>query len=163
MTTAEILEFEFNKLVNELKEGIEAKGMTASGDSARSLEVVINDDSAKILGNSNFEQLEYGRNPTRKNGTDTENLVEKIKKWIENKGIVSNSEKEISVSSLAFLIARKIHREGWDRKGYGGVELVSEIITAERMQDIINKVGVELTATFVQRLQKEIKDNGNSI
>ena len=60
---------------------------------------------------------------------------------------------------MAFLIARKIARNGWKREEYGGVELISSVVTDERIQKIIDEVGAEqelIYTTDIINLTKEI-------
>jgi hypothetical protein len=65
---------------------------------------------------------------------------EAIETWIIKKGIASRLEKNMTVSSLAFLIARKIAREGWQPKP--GTENIAEsVATPQRIQQILDKVG----------------------
>jgi len=158
-TTQEILIAEFEKLRVDLIKAYDAKGMRASGKSADSLEVVdVGLESVKLIGDRQFEQLEAGRNPTKSGpGAGQGKLIDIIKQWIKDKGIVSDIKNDNDNSTLAFLITRKIHREGWKREKHGGVNLVSEVITDARIQSIINKVGAELTLTIVTRLQDELK------
>ena len=158
-TTQEILNAEFELLRVDLIKAYDAKGMRASGKTADSLQVVDTGlESVKLVGGRQFEQLEVGRGPSKKGpAAGKGELVEIIKQWISDKGIVSDIKNDNDNSTLAFLIARKIHKQGWKREGYGGVELVSEVVTDKRIQSIINKVGAELTLTIVTRLQDELK------
>jgi hypothetical protein len=79
--------------------------------------------------------------------------LEDIKRWIIEKGIQS----EIPISSLAFIIARKISEEGTKYYKQGGTDLVDAIVTPERIQSIIDKVGVSLTNSFASVLVNELK------
>jgi len=156
-TPTEILNAEFEALRVDLIKAYDAKGMRASGRTAESLEVVpVGLESVKLIGSKVFGALEEGRSPST-GGSKPGKLIDQIKQWIKDKGIVSDIKNDNDNSTLAFLITRKIHREGWKRQGYGGVNLVSEVITDTRMQSIINKVGAELTLTIVTRLQDELK------
>ena len=83
--------------------------------------------------------------------------IEAIKKWIIDKGVFAEALQKMKISSLAFLIARKIALFGWKRERYGGVDLISEVITPERINDIINKIGVSETV----KLTSEIYDYYN--
>jgi hypothetical protein len=143
----DILQEEFELLKQELIQKYDEKGMRASGNWANSLEVQTNDFSAKLLGEQYSEQLEYGR----KSGKQPPSKV--IEQWIRDKGLMQRITSKISISSLAFLIARKIGREGWKRQGYGGVELISEVVTPERIQKIIDRV----SADYITLFQNEIK------
>ena len=150
-TTTEILNKEFELLKNDLIQQYDASGMRSSGKFADGLEVEAGVNTVKLTGDKYAEQLEYGRKSGKRPPIDA------IKQWIVDKGIVNNIKGNISVSSLAFLIARKIGKQGWNRSQHGGVELISKVVTDIRMQSIINKVGAELTLTLVRRLQNELK------
>jgi hypothetical protein len=139
-------------LKNDLIKAYDAKGMRASGKFADELVVESGIDSVKLIGEKYAEQLQYGRRAGKRPP------IEAIKQWIKDKGIVSNIKNDANNSSLAFLIARKIGQQGWNRQGYGGVNLIDEVITTNRIQDIINKVGAELTLTFVSTLQREFEN-----
>ena len=137
----------------------DSKGMRASGKFANELEVVASSTNVILLGGEHSEQLEYGRGKTKTGGTKgSGKLIDQIKQWIKDKGIVSNIKNDNDNSTLAFLITRKIHREGWNRSRRGGVGLISKVITESRIQSIINKVGVSQVDTLVLVLQKEFNN-----
>lgn len=150
--SSRILSAEFDKLKTDLIQAYDAKGMRASGKFADSLEVVVNGLNAKLMGENYAEQLEFGR----KAGKFPP--VSLIEQWIKDKGIANRISNEISISSLAFLIARKISREGWNRSEHGGVQLISEIVTDERIQKIINEVGAEQTLIFQSDIINLVKE-----
>ena len=152
---SDYLDNEFELLKNEVISKYDEKGMRASGDFAESLETSIEETSigytARLFGNDYAYQLENGRNAGKQPPSEV------IEKWIYDKGIASQIEGNISVSSLAFLIARKIGREGWNRENYGGVNLISEVITSERIQKIIDRVGEVFTIQFSDKIINEFK------
>lgn len=148
----EILSKEFEKLKEDLIKAYDAKGMRASGKFADNLEVVVSEDRAILYGENYAQQLETGR----KEGKFPP-LVD-IEQWIKDKGIAARIEGQISISSLAFLIARKIAREGWNRQNYGGVELISEVITDERIQAIINEVGEAQVIKYTSEILRLVKE-----
>lgn len=158
MKPKEILQEELEKLEQEFLVKYREKGMEASGDWGRSLETKVSQSSDGSVSGSvralkYSQQLESGRSPGKQPPREA------IEKWIKEKGIASRIESKISVSSLAFLIARKIAREGWSRKRFGGVELISEVATPQRMQQIIDKVGqsyISLVTSEVTRTFKEL-------
>lgn len=129
----------FELIKADIIELYDQKKMRASGEFADSLDVVVIDTdkgyNAKLWGNDYAQQLETGR----KSGKFPP--LEDIKRWIVEKGVFATALQTITISSLAFLIARKIANEGWKRERFGGVELISTIVTDERIQMIIDDVG----------------------
>jgi len=152
---SDLIENEFELLKNEVISKYDEKGMRASGNFAESLETIISDNptgyKAQLFGNAYAYQLEFGRNSGKQPPSEV------IEKWIVDKGIATQIEGNISISSLAFLIARKIGREGWKREGYGGVNLISEVITDKRIQDIIDKIGDVYILEFSDKVINEFK------
>jgi len=134
MTTKDILQEEFNALKDELIAAYDAKGMRTTGAWADNLEVQVSENKAVIMGLPYSQQLESGRAPGKQPPSEA------IKQWIIDKGIANRIQGKISISSLAYLIARKIAREGWNREQNGGVDLISEVVTPERIQKIIDRV-----------------------
>ena len=132
--------------------------MKASGQFEESLEVNVSKGNAKIIGSEYAVQLDKGRKPTSGSGGGTIKLIDQIKQWIVDKGIVSNIKNDNDNSTLAFLITRKIHRDGWNRSKHGGVGLISDVITVARIQSIINRIGAVKTDVLVLLLQKELKN-----
>lgn len=144
--SSQVLSKEFEALKNDLIRAYDAKGMRASGKFADSLEVQVNGLKAQLWGESYAQQLELGR---RAGSFPPINAIEQ---WIKDKGIANRIQGEISISSLAFLIARKIAREGWKREQYGGVELISGVVTDERIQKIIDEVGAEQAMIYTTEI-----------
>jgi hypothetical protein len=145
---------QFELLKKDLITAYDRKGMRASGDFANSLEVVMLDNGTKaqLWGNSYAQQLETGRQSGKFPP------ISMIEKWIDDKNISARLNGEITKSQLAFLIARKIAREGWKREGFGGVELISEVITEERIKKIIDEVGVEQAFIYQTQIISLIKE-----
>ena len=140
--SSKILKQEFDKLRQDLIIAYDAKGMRASGNFADSLDVFIGDTYAELWGDEYAEQLEYGRNS---GGFPP---LQDIENWIVEKGVFNDVLQEIKLSSLAYLIARKIAQQGWNRANYGGVGLISEVITEERLQMIIDMFGENELVSF---------------
>ena len=134
-----VLSKQYELLKNDLIVAYKNKGMKASGQFEKGLEVVISTTekgyNAKLWGESYSQQLELGRR------AGTFPNIGGIKKWIIDKGVFSEAIQRIGISSLAFLIARKIATQGWKREQYGGIELISEVVTDKRIQSIIDEVG----------------------
>lgn len=135
MSNQAILSEQFELMKNDLIELYDVKGMRASGKWADSLEVIAGEDTVKLMGEEYSQQLETGRQAGKFPP------IADIKKWIIDKGVFNSALQTISLSSLAFLIARKIAKNGWKRERFGGVELISTIVTDARIQKIIDEVG----------------------
>jgi hypothetical protein len=148
MNYNELILSEFELIKQELIQKYNEKGMRASGNFESLLEIITKENGVELWGAGYTEQLESGRSSGKFPPVDA------IKQWILDKGV--NFE-NITLSSLAFLIARKISREGWNRQGYGGVELVSEVITPQRIQSIIDKVGTLEVNKFIELVRVEFK------
>lgn len=151
--SSEILSREFESLKADLITAYDAKGMRASGKFAESLEVKVDGLKAQLWGESYAQQLETGRRPDGVGkGPKWETPHEDIVQWIKDKGIVNKIQGEISISSLAYAILRKIVKEGYKREQFGGVELISEVITEQRIQKIIDEVGAEQALKYTTEI-----------
>ena len=151
MTTQQILNREFNLIKEDLIKKHVELGMKSSGEWINSLEVFSTNERGKITGKEYTNQLVRGRKPGKFPPIDA------IKNWIVDKGIVNKIKGDITVSSLAFLIARKIAREGTNYFQQGGTDLVDAVITEQRIQSIIDMVGNELTITLVSKIENDFK------
>lgn len=154
MTTIEILEEEFESLKNDLIQRHNDLGMKASGLWESELEITIEQSdgrmTARLSGIGYTEQLVYGRKPGKFPP------IKAIEQWILDKGI--KLENNIKASSLAFLIARKIAKEGTKYFRDGGTDLIQSVITPERIQAIISRVReidvVTMTNGLIQQLRQ---------
>lgn len=134
MTTDEIIKEEIDAILSDILTVYEQSGRKASGQFADGLEAVYSPFSATIKG---FVYL-AGRGKTKKKGKPGEpTLQQQILKWLKIKGIRS-IEKNISQKSLAFLIARKIHKEGTKRSEW--LRVYEQVITPERIDSIIDRI-----------------------
>lgn len=149
--SSSVLSKEFELLKDDLIKAYDAKGMRASGKFAESLEVKVQGLTAQLWGEDYAQQLETGR----KSGRFPP--ISAIEQWIKDKGIANRIEGQISISSLAFLIARKIAQSGWKREEYGGVELISSVVTDERIQKIIDEVGAEQAMIYTTEIITMVK------
>lgn len=146
MTPHEILSEEMDLIRLDLIQKHIDLGMKASGQWVDTIEAITVRLSGSIWAQHYTEQLVDGRRPGKFPP------ISAIEQWIIDKGIKPIDEK-ISTSSLAFLIARKISREGTEYFKQGGTDLVEAVITPERIQRIINRV-----STFqIQSFTSEIK------
>lgn len=151
MSSADILKAEFELLRQELIAKHDQLGMRGTGKWAASLSFTLSETGAELLQESHGEQLEHGRKPGKQPPSEA------IEEWLVAKGIAARVEGDISVSSLAYLIARKIGREGWDRKERGGTALISSVVTPERIQQIIDKVGEGQLESFATNISSYLQ------
>jgi len=149
--TTEILEQEFQRLRQELIQKHIELGMVASGNWVNSLSQEVTGRKATIWGTDYTVQLVEGREPGKFPP------INAIEKWINDKGI--QPKDNIPISSLAFLIARKIAREGTEYYKQGGTDLISAVITPERVQEIINKVGDEMITDVYTYINRRLQLN----
>ena len=130
-------------------------GMKASGRWIESIETKATPKSGTILGEDYTEWLVKGRGPTTGGNKGGPTLVERIKDWINDKGVRA---RDISRNSLAFLIARKIHREGTEYFKQGGTDLIDAVITPQRIQRIIDRVGNQMMLVLVELISRKFKE-----
>lgn len=90
-----------------------------------------------------WRYIEYGRRPTKNKGDGK--LHEKIERWIDEKGITPKDG--ISKKSLAYLITRKIHREGYKPRNCLQIALNDSKALKQQFIDIVADI-----------YAKEIKD-----
>ena len=137
------LSAEFEALKNELIAKYHETGSRATGNWAETLSVETEGYSAKIVAGYSTDGRGPGKQPPS----------EAIEQWIVAKGIAARLEKEITLSSLAFLIARKIGREGWKRQD----GIVDSVVTPERIQQVIDKVGPAFIMEFSNSILTYLK------
>lgn len=122
-----ILEYELNAFKQRVIENHIRAGQKASGRTISSLRVEITSDGGIVWGRKPFATLETGR----KGGKVPRGFYKIIYDWIIDKGLIFEKPK-----SVAYLIARKIAREGTQLHRDGGRDdIYSKEI--ERMTEII--------------------------
>lgn len=131
-TDADILAEEMEALRRELIAKHYDLGMPASGQWMDTLESRTKRLRGQIWGEDYTEVLEDGRKPGKFPP------IKAIEQWILDKNI--KIEGKIKISSLAYLIARKIAKEGTEYFKQGGTDLISGVLTPARIQKIIDRV-----------------------
>jgi len=116
-------------------------GMRASGKFERDLQVEEGGKSglvkSTLFGSAHSPFIDGGRGATKSAGSGI-SLKDLIRKWIDDKRIVPDG---ISKDSLAFLIARKIHREGWKPKHLPPNGVISSVINEKRIASLQEQIG----------------------
>lgn len=145
--TDKIIREEIDAILADIIKVYEQSGRKASGQFEEGLEAVYEPNKATIKG---FTYL-AGRGRTKSKGKPGEPTVQQqILKWLKTRGI-KPFEKKMSLNSLAFLIARKIHEEGTNRSEW--LRVYEQVITPERIDSIIRRIS-ELN---VNRIVTEIR------
>lgn len=106
--STEILQSFAARFIDDVRDSMNASGVTASGNFNRSLQATITENSVVITGAMYAGAIELGRRPTTSGGDGS--LRSLIRRWIDDKGITPTGN--ISKDSLAYLITRKIHEKG---------------------------------------------------
>ena len=134
MTNDDIIKEEIDSILVDIIEVYEQSGRKASGEFEKGLEAVYEPNKGTIKG---FVYL-AGRGKTKKKGKAGEPTVQQnILEWLKTRGI-RPIEKKMKLSSLAYLIARKIHKQGTKRSEW--LRVYEQVITPERIDKIIDRV-----------------------
>lgn len=132
----------------------------ASGRLHDSLEWDFTDDGVQILANDYIYYLEYGRKPTESGSSSSgsgESLYDQILKWMNAKGIFNLN---MTQESLAFLITRKIHREGttiWRQHKGEPSGLLESAINDNAIADLSDELGNSLISLVTSEILKDIE------
>ncbi|AXG73949.1 hypothetical protein DVK85_06700 [Flavobacterium arcticum] len=143
-----LLAAEFEALKADIIAKYEASGLKASGNWATTLAVQTTDSSATLMGAAYADGRPPGKQPPS----------EAILQWIKVKGIAAQAENNISLSSLAYLIARKIAREGWTPQ-QSGSDIAASVATPQRMQQIIDRISDVYITQFSNDIINFLKQN----
>lgn len=100
-----------------------------------------------------WKYVEYGRGPTKNLGGDGgRRLIDVIEDWIRIKPVVPRAinGRVPDTRQLAFLIARKIHREGIEPKHY-----LRDTMSSEEVNIIINALKRTLTEQIIKSISED--------
>lgn len=148
IATAIILNEFIDDVVREVQDNMNAEGVNATGETLRSFEKEVSQSRALLYAAKHIGVLEDGRKPTafgpHQQGPTLKSI---IRKWIDAKGIDPGTDKNgrpVTKDSLAFLISRKIHKEGTKLYREGGNSgILSGVITPERVNELGQRIGDE--------------------
>jgi hypothetical protein len=159
LNTNEVLNKFGETLVNEIKFALANKNLTgygpsvASGDLIKSIRYEVSDGELRIYALNYIGALQYGRKPTVNGNQGGPTLRDRIRIWLDQKGI--EPEDGISKESLAYLIARKIHREGtsiYQRTQGQSSGLLDDVIN----QLFIDNLEKALIFAYVEGVRSEV-------
>jgi len=168
MRIREILQEELEWLKGKIVEQLRATGTTVTGQTADSIEVYIEGNEKEIeaylLGRPAFSTVEKGRGP----GGVPHNIVEIIKKWIQDKGISVKqipykrepSEKwkpkysveERSLNMAAGAISHTIATKGTKLHREGGREDIYTPFIDEFIERLDNRIFTDFKTEILKRL-----------
>lgn len=139
----------------------------ASGKLHDSLEWDFTDDGVQILANDYIFYLEYGRKPTGSGssggGGNGESLYDQILQWMNAKGIFNLN---MTQESLAFLITRKIHKEGttiWRQNKGKPSGLIESAINDDAILDLSDELGTSMIELITSEILKDIELNSLNV
>lgn len=128
--------------------------VSASGRLVKSLRYEITDTEMVVYADDYIYFSVYGRKPSV-NGTKPGKLIDRIKQWILDKGITSTVEQ----NQLAYLITRKIHREGSSIYLFSGKKntgLLENVLTQQMYKDFTDKFTKQLEIDIAEDFKKDI-------
>jgi len=134
-----LLEEEMTALRKEILEVYNASGKRTTGEFESGLEVVYSTNNATLMGYEYLGGRRAGKQPPLK----------AIEDWLEAKGITP-IESTMTVSTLAYLIARKIAKEGTKKEN--NLPIYTQVITPERIDQILEKVNQLNVNSFISEI-----------
>jgi len=142
------------RFIQDLRESMDSSGVTASGNFNKTLKATVTPNTVVVEGERYAGAIELGRKPTSGGGNGE--LRKAIRSWIDDKGI---NPADISKDSLAFIITRKIHREG--TKLYRGTDSYgrtkpSRVITGVIEDGRIEKLAKSVVLDVISQFRTEI-------
>ena len=125
---------EMESLKVDIIAAYEASGKKVSGEFAKGLEIKYSPNQATLSGYVYLAGRAAGKMPP----------IQAIEKWLIIKGITP-IEKKMKISSLAFLIARKIAKNGTKKENH--LAIYNQVITPERIDKILDRINkINITA-----------------
>lgn len=129
----ELVAVELESLKQRIIENVKSSGQVASGRTIASLRVETTEDGGVLWGRSPFGTLETGR----KGGKVPAGFWKIIRQWIDDKGIQVDKP-----NSFAYLVARKIAREGTQLFRAGGRDDIYSPEVKDTMERISHAIGI---------------------
>lgn len=135
----EIIKEEFEAIKADIIALYNAGGKRTTGEFESGLEIIYRSDGATLMGYVYLAGRIAGKQPPTK----------AIEDWLNAKGIKPIEEK-MKISTLAYLIARKIGQMGTNPANHQYV--YDEVITPERIQRILDKITKINVTAFVNEV-----------
>lgn len=148
----ELVASELEALKQRIIENHRNAGQVASGRTIASLKVEITEDGGVLWGRSAFGTLETGR----KGGKVPAGFWKIIRQWMDDKGI--QVEKP---DSFAYLVARKIAREGTQLFRNGGRSNIYSPEVKDTVERVSDGIGI-LFGSEVEHINLNFNEDGNN-
>ena len=133
---------ELEDLRKRIISNIDSTGRRASGRTSGSMHTDVSENRGILFGRMAFETLETGR----KTGKVPAGFYQIIKQWVIDKGISFDSQSERN--SFAYLVSRKIAREGTQLYRMGSDADVYTTDVPETIELIKDRVGFFMRLEF---------------
>lgn len=137
-------------LISEIRNKIDSSGARATGKSAASLREESTEDSFTLYGNRSFKFIEVGR------GKGKFPPINNIYEWLVAKNIQPDG---ISQRSLAYLIARKIGREGSKLYRENNVRDIYTQAIETNIKELFQEVTIASKASITNDLARYFSKN----
>lgn len=144
----EVIKEEMEMIKADIIAVYNASQKRTSGEFERGLEAIYSPNKAVLNGYVYLDGRKAGKQPP----------IQAIEKWLIAKGIKPIEDK-MKISTLAYLIARKIAKEGTKNENH--IKIYEQVITPERVDKILerlNKINVTLFIDEVRIMIKQIEN-----
>lgn len=154
-----VLDAEGAAIIKQIQDNLASTGTNATGKTSKSLRFAVGESSGRvslvIRGRSFFNVVETGRGP-RKSQTRSD-FFNNFLEWMDARGIKSDEEQKKRIGWAKWMINR-INRIGSRlfRRG-GRKDIVSNVITPNRITQITKSVYDAYRAEIVKQLKEAIK------
>lgn len=138
-----------NELISNMRSNLQKNKSLASRNLYQQIEPEISRSNTgynlKVNMLDYWEYVENGRKPTRTNTPSNPTLQKSLETWIVNKGIQLGNVKDRrqAIKSLAYVIARKIHRNGTKARPF-----ISPALTDKTLQTLSDRIGVYIAESL---------------
>lgn len=146
-----IIKEEIEAILADIKALYIASGKKASGEFGEGLEAVYEPNKGTIRGYTYLAGRGKTRNP-HKEGEPY--LVDRILEWIKIRGI-QPKEESMTIRSLAWAIATKIHQKGTNPSGF--MKIYEDVITPQRINRIIDRIAKLNVNRIVTEIRAELE------
>lgn len=144
MTNDEIIKEEIESILEDIREVYNNSGKKVSGEFEENLEAVYEPNKGTVRGVVYLAGRPAGKMPP----------VENILKWVKARGI-QPVEQNMTVSSLAWAIAKKIAKTG--TRPESRLNIYEQVITPQRIDKIIDRIAELNVNRIVTEIRAELE------